>query len=72
MPQAGGRAAYQEVNESIRRLAATGGSPLEEWEFFCECDDVRCRVLVSLTLSEFDERRSAEPARPILATHHAA
>ena len=71
MPMAGPHRAYHEVNESIRRLA-TAGSTFETWEFFCECDDVACHVLVSLTLIEYDERRAAVPARPILATHHAA
>jgi len=71
MPQAGGRGAYHEVNESIRGLA-TAGAAIETWEFFCECDDVHCHLLVSLTLNEYDARRAAVPALPILAVHHAA
>jgi hypothetical protein len=63
--------AFREVNDSIRRLAPNG--PVSEfWEFFCECDDAACRTLVSLTLIEFDERRTASPPLPILASHHAA
>ena len=65
-------AAFREVNDSIRRLAASGGPASEAWEFFCECDDVSCRVLVSLTLDEFDEHRAGLPAQPVLAAHHAA
>jgi hypothetical protein len=59
------------VNDSIRSLA-TDGQETETWEFICECADVTCHVLVSLTLVEFDERRGASPSAPILATEHAA
>ena len=61
--------AFGHVNDSIRKLA-TEGPESEMWEFFCECLDVECRTLVSLTLFEFDERRAASPPEPILATHH--
>lgn len=65
----GSRGAYHEVNDSIRRLA-TDGPDSEMWEFFCECPDIACHVLISLTLDEFDGRRAASPPVPILATHH--
>jgi hypothetical protein len=61
--------AFDQVNDSIRKLA-TDGPAAETWEFFCECTDSGCRTLVNLTLSEFDERRTAEPRVPILAAHH--
>jgi hypothetical protein len=63
--------AFTRVNDSIRGLA-TDGPPEETWEFFCECADVGCHVLVSLTLREFDERRRARPPVPILAAHDGA
>jgi hypothetical protein len=60
---------FGHVNDSIRGLAIEG--PLTEtWEFICECSDVSCHALVSLTLDEFDERRATAPPMPILATHH--
>jgi hypothetical protein len=59
---------FGQVNDSIRRLA-TDGSPVETWEFICECPDVSCHAMVTLTLSEFDERRAASPPAPILANH---
>ena len=63
-------AGFRDVNDAIRGLAAVG--PGEElWEFFCECDDLACRSLIQLTLREFDDRRTAIPALPILAGHHA-
>ena len=61
--------AFHEVNDSIRQLA-TAGPDVEAWEFFCECSDLGCHALMSLTLAEFDERRAASPPRPILAPHH--
>jgi hypothetical protein len=61
--------AFGHVNDSIRKLA-TDGPESETWDFFCECADVACRTLVSLTLVEFDERRSASPPVPVLAVHH--
>jgi hypothetical protein len=61
--------AFGHVNDSIRKLA-TEGPATETWEFFCECPDLACHTLVTLTLVEFDERRAASPPAPIVATHH--
>lgn len=61
--------AFGHVNDSIRKLAPEAPES-ETWEFFCECADVECRNLVSLTLDEFDERRASSPPVPILATRH--
>ena len=60
--------AFRHVNDSIRKLA-TQGPRTQTWEFICECPDVACHALVSLTLLEFDERRAASPPAPILAAH---
>jgi hypothetical protein len=60
--------AFRQVNDSIRKLASS--SPVTEtWEFFCECPDLACHALVTLTLPEFDERRAASPPVPIVAAH---
>jgi hypothetical protein len=61
--------AFGHVNDSIRRLA-TEGPDTETWDFLCECPDVECHSLVSLTLVEFDEHRAGRPPVPILASHH--
>lgn len=58
------------VNDSIRSLA-TEIPEHEKWEFFCECPDLACHELVSLTIVEFDKLRSALPQIPILAIHDA-
>ena len=62
---------FAHVNNSIRTLAGEHGGA-ETCDFVCECDDLACRVLVSLTLVEFDERRAASPPVPVLAAEHAA
>jgi len=60
---------FAHVNDSIRRLAADGPAN-QTWEFICECPELTCHALVSLTLTEFDERRAERPSLPILATEH--
>jgi hypothetical protein len=60
---------FAQVNDSIRGLA-TEEQTTETWEFFCECPDLTCHALVSLTLVEFDQRRTALQPAPILATDH--
>lgn len=62
---------FPHVNDSIRQLA-DDGPPAQTWEFICECPDLTCHVLVTLTLGEFDERRGTSPQEPILALKHRA
>lgn len=61
--------AFVHVNDSIRKLASEG-PPTQTWEFICECPQISCHALVTLTLTEFDERRAATPPLPVLATEH--
>jgi hypothetical protein len=60
---------FAQVNNSIRSLA-TEAQASDTWEFFCECPDLACHALVRLTVVEFDERRTAQPSTPIVATGH--
>ena len=60
---------FGHVNDSIRGLA-TEGPPHEAWEFICECADLECHALVSMTLTEFDASRSSSPPYPVLSLHH--
>ena len=60
---------FVHVNDSIRKLASEGPAT-ETWEFICECPEVTCHAWVSLTLSEFDERRTASPPVPIVVAEH--
>jgi hypothetical protein len=60
---------FAHVNDSIRELA--GEDPASQtWGFVCECADVGCHAMVSLTLTEFDVRRAASPPVPVLTTDH--
>jgi hypothetical protein len=61
---------FSHVNDSIRSAAEE--SAAQTWEFICECSDVTCHALVTLTLGEFDDRRSASPPLAILAAEHHA
>jgi hypothetical protein len=63
---------FARVNDSIRKLAEANDPAAQRWEFICECEDMACHTFVSLTLSEFDKRRSTSPPEPILATEHKA
>lgn len=58
---------FAQVNDSIRKLASQGPAA-QTWEFICECPDLACHSFVSLTLTEFDDRRSS--AVPVLAQAH--
>jgi hypothetical protein len=60
---------FPHVNDSIRRLAGDGPES-QTWEFICECPQLACHALVTLTLNEFDGRRAALPQVPILAAEH--
>ena len=64
-----GEGVFVHVNDSIRSLASAGPAR-QTWEFICECPELTCHVLVSLTLAEFDERRAASPPLPVLAAEH--
>ena len=62
---------FGHVNDSIRGLATDG--PVDElWQFICECPELGCHALVSITLADFDARRAASPPSPILSLSHAA
>jgi len=60
---------FGHVNDSIRDLATDAPSN-EKWHFVCECPDLECHAVVSLTLGEFDASRSSSTPTPILSLHH--
>ena len=60
---------FVEVNDWIRKLANDYSAP-QLCEFICECPEITCRSSVSLTLTEFDERRAASPPVPVHAAKH--
>ncbi len=42
------------VNDSIRDGGAFRADTVTSYEFLCECGDLRCRELVSLTVTQYD------------------
>jgi len=60
---------FVEVNDSIRELASERPAS-QMWDFICECPEVTCHASVSLTLTEFDERRATSPPVPVHAAEH--
>ena len=65
------RGLFAHVNDSIRKLASEG-PPTQSWGFICECPDIACHLVVSLTPIEFDGFRASSPPVPVLATGHRA
>ena len=62
-------ALFVQVNDSIRELASERPAT-QIWDFICECPEVTCHASVSLTLTEFDERRATSPPVPVHAAEH--
>jgi hypothetical protein len=58
---------FREVNDRIREAAGRVGGD-DQWDFICECDDLDCVEMVSLTLDDFDSRRVRSASR-IVADH---
>jgi hypothetical protein len=55
------------VHEAAKRFEGLE-SERESWEFTCECGASDCRVVVSLTLAEYEALRAA--GGPVLAAGH--
>ena len=55
------------VHEAARRFEGTGPEH-DHWEFTCECGARDCRVVVTLTLAEYEALGAA--GRPVLAPGH--
>ena len=50
-------AVFRDVNERIETAAVELDPPLERVPFLCECDDVGCRQIISLTREEYEDVR---------------
>lgn len=59
---------FRSVNENIQK-AATSGWADEHFEFFCECSNVDCSLLLSMTVSEYEQVR-ADPKQFVVAPGH--
>ena len=56
------------VHEAARRFEGVEPGHDDRWEFRCECGAPDCRVVVSLTLAQYEERRAG--GLPVLAPGH--
>ena len=59
---------FRSVNENIEE-AARPGWPGEHFEFFCECSNVDCSLLLPLTVSAYEQIR-ADPKQFVVAPGH--
>jgi hypothetical protein len=56
------------VHEAARRFGGLEPGQQDPWDFTCECGDPDCRVIVSLTLGDYEALRAA--GRAVLAPRH--
>jgi hypothetical protein len=48
---------FRSVNERIEKIAAPGGDDGHHFEFFCECSNAACNLLLPLTLAQYESVR---------------
>jgi hypothetical protein len=60
---------FRSVNERIEEAAAAGGMDDHLFEFFCECSNADCNLLLPMTLSEYEHVR-ADSTQFIVAPGH--
>jgi hypothetical protein len=59
------QALWREVNERIKELAETAS----EVEFLCECANMDCTEVVTLSMAEYERIRSSPTRFPIAVGH---
>jgi hypothetical protein len=64
-------AAFRDVNESLRYVAAQGTATVETMRLVCECGDAGCSEFVDVTLAEYEGVR-AVPTHFIVRLGHVA
>lgn len=62
-------AAFRDANERIRAAERALDPPLERVPYLCECDDVQCREVMSLTASEYERIREDGATFAVLYGH---
>ena len=60
---------FRSVNENIEQSAVSGQIDDHVFEFFCECSNLDCTLLLPMTLSEYEEVR-ADPRQFLVAPGH--
>ena len=60
---------FRSVNERVEAIAAEHGEDDHVYEFYCECSNADCTLLVSATLAEYEAVRQ-HPSRFLIAPGH--
>lgn len=60
---------FRSVNENIEDSAASGQIDDHVFEFFCECSNLDCTLLLPMTVSEYEQVR-ADPRQFVVAPGH--
>jgi hypothetical protein len=60
---------FRSVNERIEEAATSDQADQHLFEFFCECSNVDCTLLVRMTVREY-ERVRADPRQFLVAPGH--
>lgn len=60
---------FRTVNENIEESASSGQPDDHVFEFFCECSNVDCTLLVQMTVAEYERVRS-DPRQFVVAPGH--
>lgn len=60
---------FRSVNENIEQAATSARSVMPTFEFFCECSNTDCTLLLPMTVSEYEQVR-ADPRQFVIAPGH--
>jgi hypothetical protein len=60
---------FRSVNENIEDAATARGIDEHRFEFFCECSNIDCTLLLSMTVPEYEQVR-ADPRQFVVAPGH--
>ena len=60
---------FRSVNENIEKATTSGWDDHHVYEFFCECSNLDCTLLLPMTVSTYEHVR-ADPKQFIVAPGH--
>lgn len=60
---------FRSVNENIEEAATSNGIDAHVFEFFCECSNTDCTLLLPMAVAEYEQVR-ADPRQFVVAPGH--
>jgi hypothetical protein len=60
---------FRSVNERIEEVAASGVADDHQYEFFCECSNAGCNLLLPMTVAQYESVRK-NPTHFLVAPGH--